>query len=483
MTPVSEIFRIFPQTVDRLLELPLKFHPQRIAVETDDSALSYAQLAERIETRGAELGNPNAARFERWGLAVGNRPVFLEWLFALSRAGCVVLPLPPDLEAEQFESIARKMRLSGSVTALGARRLEWADEVDRSRRPSLVAAPIDVDPAIIVRTSGSLGPRRGIVLEHHAVLANVIGNIRALGLRDTDKTLVVLPLTHAYALVNQALSHLAIGATVCLPSPPLAPPLLVRALDRFKITTLAAVPPVLEMLLTGARTNPQPLPALRLVSVGAAYTPPRLVADFRARFPAVRLAITYGLTEAGPRVSTRFVGAEQEVDTTGVGMPLPNSEISIRERDDGREEVYVRSRSIMRSYADDPYEEGNDHSLATSDVGDLREGGLYLKGRLERSINRAGRRIAAESIEHVLLGDARVRAARVEAQSHPFWGEVPVAHVYVDDENLGLAVDDLSARCRRELETEDRPERIVVHRFDADALTAKQRTLLGSTIP
>ncbi|MBV9440742.1 MAG: acyl--CoA ligase, partial [Candidatus Eremiobacteraeota bacterium] len=434
MTSISEVFRSFPLTVDRTLDLPARFHPNRCAIETDGETLSYAQLSQRIAARVEQARSLGAGRFERWSLTLGNSVEFFEWLFALSRLGCAVLTLPPDLTTDQFEALARTTRLAGCVEQAGPRRIENGGP-DRVSRPSLVDHPIDVDPAILVRTSGSLGSQRSIVLQHHAVLANVIGNIRALGLRDTDKTLLVLPVSHAYGL-NVALSHLAIGATVCLPGRPTAPPLLVNALERFNITTFATVPALTELLLAGLAVNPQRLAALRLVSIGAAYAPPAMVASLRARLPQVRIAITYGLTEAGPRVATRIVEAHGEPETRNVGAPLPNCEVSTDSGDDGVGEILVRSRSLMRSYAEDPYDEGRDHLLRTGDVGEVRPDGLHVIGRRDRSINRAGRRIAPEQIERVLLGDPRIRAARVEAERHPFWGEVPVAHVYVHDGQL-----------------------------------------------
>lgn len=59
---------------------------------------------------------------------------------------------------------------------------------------------VDVDPALILWSSGSTGRPLGVVLQHHAVLANLWANIRALGYRDDDRTLLVLPLSHAYPL-------------------------------------------------------------------------------------------------------------------------------------------------------------------------------------------------------------------------------------------------------------------------------------------
>jgi acyl-CoA synthetase (AMP-forming)/AMP-acid ligase II len=303
-------------------------------------------------------------------------------------------------------------------------------------------------------------------------------NIKALGYTDDDKTLLVLPLAHAYGLIHQCLCHLALGATISIPPSPLAPPLLIRALNRFSTTTLAAVPPVLDVMSEGVERAGKPPTALRMITIGAARAQAAQIARLRAAMPDLRIAITYGLTEAGPRVSTHFVTSDR-IDTTCVGAPLPNCQIRMKPISGGLTEVCVRSRSLMESYCD----EATDSAavlLPTGDLGVLEEGELYLRGRLRRVIKRGGLLVNPDVIEHVIESLPFVKAAIVEADVHPFWGEVAVATVYLEKSAAHVTAADVQDFCVQHLPEQERPYRIVIREHEHPSSVSKKEQRLFS---
>src|SRR5207237_8548665 len=87
-------------------------------------------------------------------------------------------------------------------------------------------------------------------------------------------------------------------------------PILCRAIEEMQITTLAIVPPVLQILVEGVRQTKINCANLRLVTVGAARANESVVCEFFQVLPDARLALTYGLTEACPRVATQFICAD-----------------------------------------------------------------------------------------------------------------------------------------------------------------------------
>jgi acyl-CoA synthetase (AMP-forming)/AMP-acid ligase II len=198
---------------------------------------------------------------------------------------------------------------------------------------------------------------------------------------------------------------------------------------------------------------------LRLITIGAARADRATLEQALALFPAVRFAITYGLTEAGPRVSTHFVELGH-LDASRVGSPLPNVEICLRTRSDGTQETCVRGHSTMRSYADEVFEEGTDYLLHTADRGELRNGDLYLQGRLDRTINRGGELLSAEAIEEVLLRYPGIAVVRVEAEAHSFWGQVPVARIVFCKDRPLPSLETLHRFCADRLSASEVPARI-----------------------
>ncbi len=492
---ISEAFQRTPFLLGQILEWPTAAYPDRAAIEWEGGGLTFEQLTEQVSERQRRLAALGAARFQRWGLLLGNSPDFLISLFALLRLGCVVAPLSKSQPLERMQTavssaglhavlISRDDSLASElITGLADNRGMGVDEnltavflETKDGSPFMGGKPVDVDPALILRSAGSSGRSRGIVLQHHAVLANIRANISALGYRDDDRTLVVLPLAHAYALVHQCLSHLAIGATVCLAPFPLVAPLLCRSVEQFSITTLATVPAVLRILIEGVRRGKRACPALRLVTLGAARANQSDVREFLSLLPHARLAITYGLTEASPRVSTYFVNGES-CDPQCVGTPIPNIEVRVQSTRDGVNEIVVRGRSLMRGYAEDSYVEGADHTLHTGDLGYESEGRLHVLGRMGRAINRGGLLISAEQVERVLLDHASVKEARVESEPHPFWGEVPVATVFLRPDSPEVSEEDLARFCSARLPSDERPARITVCSATPGHLPKEQQML------
>jgi acyl-CoA synthetase (AMP-forming)/AMP-acid ligase II len=475
---ISEAICRIPFLLGDLIDWPTNVYPDRIALQSPEGALSYAQLDRRIAAAAYEYRRLGASRFVRWGLALKNSPEFFIHFFALARSGCVVAPLNPCLPPERLREIIESDSLSGltipaetnglsslirSLPGFRTHSVSNASALSPPLESVSTARLIDVDPALILRSSGSKGEPRGVVVQHHALLANLCANIRALGYRDDDKTLVVLPLQHSYGLVHQALCHLALGATVVLPPVPLVAPFFVNGLSRYGITTLSTAPPVLRILLDGLRRVGSLLPELRLITVGTARADIEIIREVQRLLPQARIAITYGLTESGPRVSTQFLDAEG-FDPACVGVPLPNVEVSLdRASDENSAEVVVRGRSLMRNYACESREEGGDCSLHTGDIGELHDGKLYLLRRRGRSINRGGVVVAPENIEKVLQLHPSVQSARVYAERDSFWGEVPVASVTLRRTSIPTPESELLQFCAARLPTSERPIRISVN--------------------
>lgn len=474
---ISEAICSAPFLAGQLLDWPARVYGEKPALEWEGGRLTFAQMREAVTQRSAVIESLGAGKGQRWGLLLGNSPDFVVSLFALFRLGCVAVPLRCNLPGEKLEAHVELTRLDGVLTCPemqgslnGMSRWRPAPApagpglvafVARELRRPDTLAPVDLDPALILLTSGSTGRSRGAVLQHHAVLANLRSNIQALGLRDDDRTLVVLPLTHAYALIHQCLCHLMIGATVCLAPSPMVGALMHRYLESFAVTTLSTAPPVLRVLVAGLGRSRCALPSLRLVTVGAAFADRETVTDFLALLPQVRLAVTYGLTEAGPRVATHFVSREGPFNPECVGAPLPNVAAGLRDLGDGRSEIFLRSRSAMCGYAEAEDDAIYGAGLPTGDTGDIQEGRIHLKGRAGRVINRGGILVGAEQVESVLLAHPAVASVRVEAEPHAFWGEVPVATLVLNAGHESTGEDQFKEYCAARLSLEERPARYV----------------------
>jgi acyl-coenzyme A synthetase/AMP-(fatty) acid ligase len=116
--------------------------------------------------------------------------------------------------------------------------------------------------------------------------------------------------------------------------------------------------------------------------------------------------LTYGLTQAGPRVSTLAAHREPVSRHGSVGLPLPGVRVSLESLDDGsgQKQLVVASETVMRRrigmvvgrVEPDCRAPG---TVATGDVFEQdSDGYLYFRGRLSDFIVRRGEKICLAAV-------------------------------------------------------------------------------------
>jgi long-chain acyl-CoA synthetase len=161
---------------------------------------------------------------------------------------------------------------------------------------------------------------------------------------------------------------------------------------------------------------------LRTLFVGGAFTEPGTLQFFYDL--GIPVANAYGCTEAGTAITVNDLKPFR-ADT--VGRPLPGMELRVVNPDaDGIGEVWVRSKTVMSHYLDDPEmtaETITDGWLITGDLGRIDpRGHLQLFGRKKNMIvTEEGKNIYPEDIEAAFEG-LRVKEFCVFAANY-LWPE------------------------------------------------------------
>jgi acyl-CoA synthetase (AMP-forming)/AMP-acid ligase II len=223
-----------------------------------------------------------------------------------------------------------------TVVAIGGKRAEAPEGVSlvpwSTRRDSPPAAPqrvIDGDMAAILYTSGSTGRPKGVVLSHRNVVAGAVSVSQYLENTPQDRILSVLPLSFDYGL-SQLTTAFHVGACAVLMNY-LLPRDVIRAVERERITGLAAVPPLwvqLAQLDWPATVTDH----LRYITNSGGHMPKPTLDGLRARLPKTRPFLMYGLTEAFR--STYLPPEEVDRRPDSMGRAIPNAEILVV-REDG----------------------------------------------------------------------------------------------------------------------------------------------------
>ncbi len=353
-------------------------------------------------------------------LALSNSVHMLRLYLSALLLGLVPLAVAPATPSARARMLAERLDVRAVITArpdpqrYGARRLVAVPGAGAVLTEREEPSPYRAGE-VLMSTSGTSGAFSACVHRVASLLRNAQRHARAVGMSENDTVLVSLPLYYSYAMVAQVLAAYLCGAQVVVSGPPFAPAGYLKQLAEHGVTHSSVTPAIVRRLLEGSAGPPS---APRVLTVGGDRTPPEHVARLLADRPGGELYLTYGLTEAGPRVSTLAAHAEPAHRHASVGLPLPGVSVRLRERPgdgEGSGELVVASdTALVRKISDTPSARQSliaPGVIATGDVFHIDDDGyLYHRGRLSDFVMIRGEKISLSSVRqavHALPGVER----------------------------------------------------------------------------
>lgn len=358
---------------------------------------------------------------------------------ALLRLGAALFPHRTGLDdpavVDAIETTSAEWRWSPATEHLSA--------TGRSAADSVAAL------ALLIRTSGSMGDSKIVMLTRENLEASARASNVRLGYGREDVWLCSLRLSHIGGLAIIHRWALA-GATLVLHEG-FDVARVADDLHRHGVTHVSLVPPMLDRLVTA---GVEPPPSLRVVLVGGQALSPTLAR--RALAAGWPLHPTYGMTETTSQIATAE-RAWTAVEPDGrVGPLLPGVEIVTQPERDGSARLRVRGPMLMAGYANPSRAPGQGLDagwLTTSDLGGLTaDGVLAISGRADDVLVIGGQNIALRSVEERLRAAPGVRDVALVALDDPVWGHRLVA-LYCGE----LDDPSLADWCARTLAGAERP--------------------------
>jgi amino acid adenylation domain-containing protein len=478
-------------TIPELLAGLAATGPDAEAVVQGDRALTRAELATAAASRTAALRRHGIGPGDRVAVLERNSIEALEWILGAAGAGAVVVVVHESLRAAQVGHIVRH---SGAGALVAGRRLRsgladadlgTAVPIDLHERGDPAGGavadpgPIGGDLAALIYTSGSTGLPKGVMVTHANVVAGARIVARYLGLTAADRTLSVLPWSFDAGL-NQVFATFAAGGTLVIAGSRFSPELC-RSLRAHRITGMAGVPPLWEMMAA----SPSPflaldLPDLRYVTnTGGAMRQSTLRA-IRQAHPATEVFLMYGLTEAFR--STYLPPALVDTHPTSMGRAIPDTEILVLD-DQGRPcgpdevgELVHRGPTVAAGYWRDaeatarvfrphPFAPPGARPEWVVHSGDQvrrdRHGLLHFVGRRDEQFKSQGFRVSPTEVEAGVLSSDLVAETVVFAEAAAEGDPTVVAAVVPRDEQT-FDLAGLVRHCRDVLPTHQWPDRYAV---------------------
>ena len=451
----------------------------RIALVDGDSRITYAEFDRRTDQLARALRQLGVRRGDRVAALLVNSAAFLETLFATAKLGAVFVPInfrlaPPEVTYLLADSGADVLVWSGHLSALA--RAALAGEGVRVRARVVVGGePADgeadfeqvlvsgeprafginvagSDLCCIMYTSGTTGRPKGAMLTHDNLLWNAI-NTRMV--RETDRTVTVLPLFHIGAWAH-TLPLIYVGGTNAL-LPAFEPQQTLAAMARERVTIQLLVPAMWAALMAVPDFSSYDLSALELAITGGAPCPLPVLEYFQGK--GVPFQEGFGMTETAPSVT--LLDADHVKEKNGsIGRALFHVDTRIVDEQDRDVhtgevgELVVRGPNVFVGYwglSEATAEAFRGGWFHTGDMGRMDgEGFITLVDRKKDMIITGGENAYPIEVEQVLYRHPAIREVAVVGVPHAKWGQTPIAVVALND-GAQVTADELVGYARERL--------------------------------
>ncbi|KAF1945373.1 4-coumarate-CoA ligase-like protein [Clathrospora elynae] len=282
--------------------------------------------------------------------------------------------------------------------------------------------------AYLFQSSGTSGLPKAMMITHrngyHSGMQTLITVVQAARYAGVEPlapstTLGVIPMYHSYGMIIWILRcNLLHNTNIMLPKWDLE--LALKTIQKYKVTHLPLVPPLVRQLAQSPLTEKYDLSSVIRAASGAAYLPPNVAYQLAKKLPqgaAMPIPSVYGLSEAasiaGPAAPGIF-GLEPALPGT-IGYLLPGMEGRVVHPDTLEDvlkgekgELWVRGPVVTPGY----FKDANATADIFSEPGWLRTGDLVMRDehdrihyldRLKEMIKVKGLQVAATEVEDTLL--------------------------------------------------------------------------------
>jgi long-chain acyl-CoA synthetase len=330
------------------------------------------------------------------------------------------------------------------------------------------------DIAFLQYTGGTTGVSKGATLLHRNVVANVVQNHAWLqpalhkGKQVDQYTIVTaLPLYHIFALTVCFFGGMRIGGKCLLITNPRDIPAFVKELSKGEFHVLPAVNTLYNALLNHPDFAKLDFSGLKVAN-GGGMAVQRAVAERFFKLTGCPIIEGYGLSETSPALSCN------RADNTGytgtIGLPMPSTEISIRD-DDGKEvplgepgEICARGPQVMAGYWQRPDETAKvmtaDGFFRTGDIGVMDAmGQVKIVDRKKDMVLVSGFNVYPNEVEDVVASHPGVLECAVVGVPDPHSGEAVV--LIVAKKDPALTEQALAEFCAQQLTNYKRPKYIL----------------------
>jgi long-chain acyl-CoA synthetase len=469
----TRVWKNAPPNLRAILEAS-RGHGDQPFIVYEDERLSFAEHYRHCAALAQFfVGDIGIRPGDRVAIAMRNFPEWSVAFWAAAAIGAIVVPLNawmtgPELQycladsgttvlvadAERLERLASELASLPLKAVIGVRAKSlpsgvrrWEEVVDDGGAPRLLpAVAIDTDDdATIFYTSGTTGKPKGALGTHRNMCTNLVSvgysagrallrrgePLPAPGTVPRKVQLLSVPFFHVTGCNSCLVPSLWSGNTIVLMYR-WEPERAMQLIARERVTNFGGVPSMAWQVVEHPAFDTYDLSSVEIISYGGAPAATDLVARIREKFPNVRAANGYGLTETSS-ITSQNVGEDYERKPDSAGPAIAVCDVKIVDANGGIAavgevgELWIKGPNIVRGYWNKPEATAASFTEGWLHSGDLarldEEGFIYILDRAKDMLIRGGENIYCVEVEDALYSHAAVMDAAVVGIPHRVLGE------------------------------------------------------------
>lgn len=474
------------ETFPAIVEFRAKYEGNRTFIKFEEEEITYQQLNDQGNKLASSLSSLGFSKGDTCAVMLPNNAQFIYSWVCLAKLGVIEVPVNTAYKGELFAHILNQAKCKAIIISN-----EWlerlifiqdqlvtlqyvivvGDYTQPIKSPFIWLAFEDLlqvetihlptsnitpqDPAVILFTSGTTGPSKGVVLSHSANFSVAITACNLMEYDKTDCLYSMFPLFHVNARYTTVLVALITGSKVVLHKRFSASRFWNICRDE-GITAFNFMGSMLTILMKQPEREDDSNNPVR--KIYGAPTPSNLYESFTKRF-GVTIAEVYGSTELG----TAVANPPNNFKVGACGKEVSIYEVEIHDEDDlqvppgvlGEIVVRPRKSGVMFSEyygnAEATVKAWKNLWFHTGDVGYMDEDGyLYFADRKKDVVRRKGENISSYEVETVINRHPKVEECAIVGVPSEL-SEEEVMAVLVLKENEQLDPIDLLSYCENHL--------------------------------
>lgn len=474
----------FDTLVKRIRELA-SVQPDKLAVAFKKEQLTYAELNKKICGICAVLKELGVEKGDRVCFSAVSKPEMVAIYLGVQCLGAVAVFVDkngtPENIASIYDEAESKILLSDKPMGEYAqtRKVVSLREV-YAQADMYVSAeseyhlPDEDDLAEILFTTGTTGKPKGVMLTYKSVYHILANTIQGIGILETDRVLLPLPLNHSFALrVLRAVLYK--GATVVLQNGFTFAKEVENNIGLYRCNAMAAVPASYEVMRGQMQDEfVRVLENMRYIEFGAGSLTARQRMEITSLLPQTTIYNTWGSSETGGAIFcnvTEVVKKSEKI--TSLGKVLPHTAVGMLDSDGNFMESSVSNPGRMALKGDMKmagYWNNSDLTeetirgewILTSDMAYVDEDGyVFMLGRADDIINVGGEKVSPLEVENILGQYEAIKECACIGVDDPdgVLGQIPVLFVVT---KAGYTEEQLQKFLTTKMERYKFPRRYIV---------------------